>query len=137
MRAPHLLDCCSITCRSCSNSIVESDKSQLFNKSLDLPNEHWHELLECYYCHPEKDHITALSKLKPGVSSKTVFNGDGYILVHRNDLISISDKSVSYTQFVPEPEGRVKNFISKKSSIECENCQSVLGELSNVTSGIF
>jgi len=79
-------DVISVSCRECGGSIMQPDVS--LTKTIGLPSEHWHELIDCWMCHKEtystiqKKHIHGTLPGQQGV----VQLGSAFIGLHAADL---------------------------------------------------
>jgi len=58
-------------------------------KYLDLPSEHWAELVDVWMCHPTQELNDAVAKHAEGIWPKPnlVFIGVSYLLVHGSDVV--------------------------------------------------
>ncbi|KAI9340393.1 ubiquitin-conjugating enzyme E2-binding protein, partial [Zopfochytrium polystomum] len=90
--AEELLDLQDIQCGSCGISLLESRSASApirFDRTLDLPTEHWHELVDCWTCHKE-DYSRLQSghhgTIIPSKRSGELLVARGYLVLHRDDI---------------------------------------------------
>ncbi|CAG8496554.1 9367_t:CDS:2 [Ambispora leptoticha] len=72
----------SILCSWCKFPLVNSNA---FIKVMDLPSEHWLELLDCWMCHQEDYQQALLGDVI--AKEKIAMVGNTYILVHPSDIL--------------------------------------------------
>ena len=88
-----------IECNNCSNGLCRLDRTPLFERSMTLPSEHWHEMLECWACHHE-DYSSTLQGQQGGLifaQKRVVLESNGYIIVHPEDMALDNALEIVYT----------------------------------------
>jgi hypothetical protein len=72
---------------SASSSI---EHSKIPTSYLDLPSEHWAELVDAWMCHPTQELNEAVAKHAEGIwpQPNQVFLGVSYLLVHEGDVVT-------------------------------------------------
>ncbi|KAJ1561980.1 hypothetical protein HK096_002596, partial [Nowakowskiella sp. JEL0078] len=91
--AKDLLTLLDIRCRNCSLSLLNGTSSVCsFSRIIDLPSEHWHELLDCWVCHKEK-YITVEQSGHQGGSFNAnvdeLLVGSNFLLINPNNTTGI------------------------------------------------
>ncbi|EGF78653.1 hypothetical protein BATDEDRAFT_90588 [Batrachochytrium dendrobatidis JAM81] len=103
----------SIQCHNCKFNLTNTSQSDpsaahnLFERHVDLPSQHWHEMLECWACHHE-DYSSTLQGQQGGLilaQKNAVLVGDSYILLHP-DTMQMDRLAIIYTG--NEPVGSIK-----------------------------
>ncbi|KAI3630501.1 hypothetical protein MIR68_011936 [Amoeboaphelidium protococcarum] len=89
-----LKQCTSMHCIQCQKRLTPPERSRLFNKARLLPPEYWHELIECWVCHPKED-LKKVQEFDAHARSGTVLVAGSRVLMHVDDLdassISLGD----------------------------------------------
>ncbi|KAI3648129.1 hypothetical protein MP228_005983 [Amoeboaphelidium protococcarum] len=89
-----LKQCTSMNCIKCRLQLTPPERSRLFNKARLLPPEYWHELIECWVCHPKED-LKKVQEFDAHARSGAVLVAGSRVLMHVDDLdasaISLGD----------------------------------------------
>lgn len=99
----------NISCGCCNTSICRPDS---FSKIMDLPSEHWHELLECWICHPD-DELKKIANWDMSAKTGNLMVGNGLVVFNAVDAIS---QSLSRG-----------DLSSDEKSVLCSSCNTPLG----------
>ncbi|ORX88779.1 hypothetical protein K493DRAFT_341072, partial [Basidiobolus meristosporus CBS 931.73] len=109
----------TIKCGFCEHPLTK--EGNVFQKTLDLPSEHWLELVDCWMCH--QDDYKQVQKGEITARTGTLLVGNTYLLVSSEDL----DTTAVMTE--EQDRAKLKQFKFKKwHSIVCSRCLSTLGE---------
>ncbi|KAL5038793.1 E3 ubiquitin-protein ligase E3D [Batrachochytrium dendrobatidis] len=119
----------SIQCHNCKFNLTNTSQSDpsaahnLFERHVDLPSQHWHEMLECWACHHE-DYSSTLQGQQGGLilaQKNAVLVGDSYILLHP-DTMQMDRLAIIYT-------GNESIFRSTRwIRVVCKRCRHPVGE---------
>ncbi|KAK9760278.1 E3 ubiquitin-protein ligase E3D [Basidiobolus ranarum] len=119
LNAMELKGVSTIKCGFCKHQLTK--KNNLFQKTLDLPSEHWLELADCWMCH--QDDYQQVQKGEISARSGTLLVGNTYLLVSSEDI----EANTIITE--ERDSEKLKSFKFKKwHSVICSRCLSTLGE---------
>ncbi|KAI9024128.1 ubiquitin-conjugating enzyme E2-binding protein [Hyaloraphidium curvatum] len=125
-----------VECAHCRRSILRPkhggkqarEDEHYFYRVMDLPSEHWAELVECWMCHQEdygrNGRFERTTQGQPGCLSV----GASYVLLSGDD---VSSGAVAVTDPQDEDEQRVpaaKRNPFEPSIVTCISCRSKIGE---------
>ncbi|KAL2912076.1 E3 ubiquitin-protein ligase E3D [Polyrhizophydium stewartii] len=121
------IECCNCRCvlahGSDGGSGAPSGPARLFRKHIDLPSQHWHEMLECWACHHE-DYSSTLQGQEGGLifaQKSAILVGDSDLVVHPDDA-RLDRVAVVYT-------GNESVFRSTRwIRLTCRRCMYPVGE---------
>ncbi|KAI3649775.1 hypothetical protein MP228_005407 [Amoeboaphelidium protococcarum] len=80
-----LKQCTSMHCIQCQQRLTPPERSRLFNKARLLPPVYWHELIECWVCHPKED-LKKVQEFDAHARCGTVLVAGSRVLMHVDDL---------------------------------------------------
>ncbi|KAI1456003.1 ubiquitin-conjugating enzyme E2-binding protein [Annulohypoxylon moriforme] len=144
----------SVTCRTCSATIVEPGTIKVWK---DLPSENWAEMMEFWHCHKPHDqrhgheHDESLTSKAYGASSRiSAQPGVGFVdltsfLLPEADLSTSNIiKGLSQLSLSEEPEGQDEASKGEDShrlkagnpALFCNSCKTQLGVLNDQDSSI-
>lgn len=101
IRVPHRLTASQvehttgISCASCGKSVLkkkyrpagaEEKEEDYFYRSVDLPSEHWYELVECWMCHQEDYGRNGRFEKSTQAAPGSLAVGASYVLLSGDDL---------------------------------------------------
>ncbi|CAG8608863.1 5630_t:CDS:2 [Funneliformis mosseae] len=110
----------NILCGMCKERCI---KENTLNKILDMPSEHWLELMDCWMCHQENYKHAKIGDI---VAKENVgLVGNTYFLMHPNNLrenvLRVDDEE---SQEIDWAKGMSKKWIS----MNCSRCLASIGE---------
>ncbi|KAG9299506.1 hypothetical protein G9A89_020677 [Geosiphon pyriformis] len=109
----------NILCSFCKASLV---KPNAFLKMMDLPSEHWLELIDCWMCHQEDYQQVQLGEF---ITKENVgMVGNTYIFVHPKDVLN---DSLVLEDGSPDIDWE-KGLSRKWRPLSCSRCLGPVGE---------
>ncbi|CAG8725930.1 3106_t:CDS:2, partial [Acaulospora morrowiae] len=109
----------NIKCSSCKTNLL---KPKVFDKIMDMPSEHWLELLDCWMCHKENYQQAHIGDIT--AKEKTCLVGNTYFLVHNADVKS---GAVKIEDGVTQLDW-ARELSRKWRPMSCSRCLSPIGE---------
>ncbi|RIA79275.1 ubiquitin-conjugating enzyme E2-binding protein [Glomus cerebriforme] len=110
----------NILCGCCRRLLI---KKNALKKILDMPSEHWVELIDCWMCHQENYKHAKIGDIIARENVGLV--GNTYFLVHPNDVgenvLKVDDDEL---QEIDWSKGMSKKWIS----INCSRCLASIGD---------
>ncbi|CAG8510274.1 44565_t:CDS:2 [Gigaspora margarita] len=109
----------NIQCGYCKIPLLKTDT---FSKIMDMPSEHWAELIECWMCHQEDYPQARMNDII--VREHIGLVGNTYLLIHpkdvKNDALEIGERlaQVDWT----------KGLSKKWRPLNCNRCLCPIGE---------
>ncbi|KAF9931086.1 hypothetical protein FBU30_010832 [Linnemannia zychae] len=123
----------NLSCGSCGNILLstnnlgatehsEQSSSGPIQRVVDLPSEHWQELVDCWMCHEED--FTELREGDLGARHGQALVGGTYLLIHAKD--------VDHTAILIEEDARsidwTKGIKRRWRPLACSRCLSPVGD---------
>ncbi|KAF9439021.1 hypothetical protein BGZ76_001473 [Entomortierella beljakovae] len=117
----------SLACRCCGNTLLRFSDTALngeryIQRVVDLPSEHWQELVDCWMCHEED--FSELREGDLGARRRQALVGGSYILIHGLDV----ELSAIVVENDAYPVDWTKGSKRKWRPIACSRCMHPVGD---------
>ncbi|CAG8661725.1 9260_t:CDS:2, partial [Cetraspora pellucida] len=109
----------NIQCVYCKTPLL---KTNAFSKIMDMPSEHWEELVDCWMCHQEDYQQARMSDISARENIGLV--GNTYFLIHPKDVKS---DAVGIEERLAQVDWS-KGLSKKWRPLNCTRCMCPIGE---------